>query len=1008
MDFLKPVMPYGIGIALVLIALWCLKQFLGESFKEFGKRFALWLVGGNRTLGRRRQKRYRKNLLQNASKHPLGFLRDQTVEIDRIYVPLQVAYGGQRRDVYREIQGRSRVVILGSAGAGKSMLLKSSAYRWAKSRPEGSRLPVIVELHRYNEDGASLTGLAEEALARNGIRAAGAMLEKAMVAGKVSLLLDGLDEVSTSRRARAMQEIRAIAETYPSCQFIITCRDATYDGGLAPTFENPVTIAAFDDAAMRRFLFLWFTDQEKTDSNIRKLVDRMMADLRSNPSVLRLARSPLLLTMMASLHTMDPGLGPSFMQSRAEFYREAIEHLLRRDFDLGRHESVASYRAGHKLLLLRRIALHVQGADDPHSDGRTISEPGALKLAKALLAELNMEAPHARPMFDEIVERSELLIPVDGARLQYEFPHLTLQEYLAAVELGDDPERLLTLYQANPTRWRETVKLWCAGVNRDCTRVITQVFGSNSEGPLLALECLAEAKKVDDAVAVRIVDHFQRRLGTRDSDSALIVAALGAVAGDSGPRGRAGFDFLRDTASSSMNEDRRTAAMQALAASRQSAAVKILATLAVRYPAAHNALRSMGEQAVPELVALAAAGSLTALDDIAAIGTPSAALGLCELIWTDSDVARRAAWRLGELIGSTDVNEEIRLAALDFPRNSPRLDWVWEPFDQGNVRAVMGRVAYLILDSSLNDAPAGVPSLDPRLALPLASAATADEFRPDYLPFADPNIHARIKVLAEVAAKHRRRVRPSTTFERVSSEVGGPLGFRSSLLDFNPNEALPICLDFLTKAGATARTIKLWLSLPARAAVVLAAGAFLEGKPTRRMENEWRRINRKLVDDELLGTLGAALLLIALAVPAALGLSRSSMSLFGIWAWGPRYLHVLAIVPIILGALFLYVGGKGGKIGEAAARVDIPVVAIAAVVSIVATSVIGVSTVGGWIGLVTAVIAFFGSLVCGVSLVSVAIMLSGRLTHVFSEALRSARVQANAGASIIGKHRSAK
>lgn len=107
MEFLKPLMPFGVGLAVVLVALWCLKQFLGESFKELGKRFATWLMGGNRTLGRRRQNRYRKHLLSNTSKHPLGFLRDQTIQIDRIYVPLQMTDNGRRVDVYKEIRGRN-------------------------------------------------------------------------------------------------------------------------------------------------------------------------------------------------------------------------------------------------------------------------------------------------------------------------------------------------------------------------------------------------------------------------------------------------------------------------------------------------------------------------------------------------------------------------------------------------------------------------------------------------------------------------------------------------------------------------------------------------------------------------------------------------------------------------------------------------------------------------------------------------------------------------------------
>ncbi|WP_223201456.1 MULTISPECIES: NACHT domain-containing protein [unclassified Micromonospora] len=909
---------------------------------------------------------------------------------------------GRRVDVYKEIRGRNRVVILGGAGAGKSMLLKSSAYRWAKERPQGVRLPILVELHRYNEEGSTLISLAEEALARNGLRGTRSMLERALEGGKISLLLDGLDEVSATRRGRALQEIRSVAETYPASQLIVTCRDAVYDGGLAPTFENPVTIAAFDDAAMRRFLLLWFTHREELKGNVRQQVDRMMADLRSNPSVLRLARSPLLLTIMASLHGMDPGLGPSFLHSRAEFYREAVEHLLRRDFDLGRHEKVAAYKAGPKLLALRRIALHTQGADRPGSDGRTLSETDALQLMKALLTELNMEPMHARPMFEEIVDRSELLIPLDGARLRYEFPHLTLQEYLAAVELGDDPNRLLGFYHGNPARWRETVKLWCAGVNRDCTNVILEIFGIGGD-PVLALECLAEARKIDDLVALRIISHFQNRIGTINSESHLVTAALGAVAGDAGPRGKTVFSFLRQTAMDT-DEGRSRAAMQALAASRLPAAVKLLARLASHQSSAHEALRSMGEQAVPELVALARAGSLKAIDNIAEVGTPSAALGLCELIWDDSRVAYRAAWRLGALIGSADVEEEIRLSSIDFPRNARRHDWVWEPFGEGYIRNIMGRVAFLIANSPEDIVSEAVPALNARLAMPLASLATANEYKAEYLPFRDRELVHRLKSLIEEAAKKDGKPRPNS-FELLHPESAPPATLRRLLFEVSPRYAFPFCLDFLSKAGVTAKTIRLWRALPPQAVVSLASGAFWRGKPKRKIEGDWRRINQNLIDDSVFGGTGIVLLAIAILLPATVGLVRAVLSLFGLWKWGPGYLHILAVLPLILAALVLYASGKSGVIGEFMDKISDPVAAVAVSVALIATTVMGLAAIAGWIPPSITLAAFAIFLGAGILLVAVGLRLSLRLTHVFSAALRASRIQSSSGTSIIGKHR---
>src|SRR5262249_38712002 len=151
-------------------------------------------------------------------------------------------------------------------------------------------------------------------------------------------------------------------------------------------------------------------------------------------------------------------------------------------------------------------------------------------------------------MVNEIVERSGLLIRVDDANLLYEFAHFTLQEYLAAVELAAEPDRLLALYQENPPRWRETVKLWCAGANRDATDFVRQIFAGDARDRLLALECVAEARQIDTALATRIVGEFVAQLGTDILDKRLVRAALGSVAGNPGSIGHELFGHLRSQA----------------------------------------------------------------------------------------------------------------------------------------------------------------------------------------------------------------------------------------------------------------------------------------------------------------------------------------------------------------------------------------------------------------------------------------------------------------------------
>jgi hypothetical protein len=189
------------------------------------------------------------------------------------------------------------------------------------------------------------------------------------------------------------------------------------------------------------------------------------------------------------------------------------------------------------VVVLRRLAMLAQEGRAGSADQRTISESVIIREIKDVLADFNMDAKHAHPVLDEIVHRSELLLLVDETNLLYQFAHLTLQEYLAATELADDPERLLSLYHADPERWREPVKLWCAAANRDSTKVISSVFSGESSERVLALECIAEAKQVDNEVAATIVQYGLQQLAKLEDplERSILTLALGSVAADPGP-----------------------------------------------------------------------------------------------------------------------------------------------------------------------------------------------------------------------------------------------------------------------------------------------------------------------------------------------------------------------------------------------------------------------------------------------------------------------------------------
>ena len=74
------------------------------------------------------------------------------------------------------------------------------------------------------------------------------------------------------------------------------------------------------------------------------------------------------------------------------------------------------------------------------------------------IATLNAgEMPIYEPGLDEIVQRSGLMLAIDGGT-RYQFTHLTLQEYFAARALEAKQDELLDFYRATPDAWREVVR----------------------------------------------------------------------------------------------------------------------------------------------------------------------------------------------------------------------------------------------------------------------------------------------------------------------------------------------------------------------------------------------------------------------------------------------------------------------------------------------------------------------------------------------------------------------
>ncbi|EPF18860.1 MAG: NACHT domain-containing protein [Microcystis aeruginosa Ma_MB_F_20061100_S19] len=652
--------PFIVVVSFILVVLVAfigdtLKKWLNQSLDAISK----WIYktfAGTPLFENIALKKYRQALIDKYQKLNIPFRPHRPLEMREIYVSLKAFKASDRSLIEAEnaVQKYRRLVVKGAPGSGKSMLLKYLALSYSEGRFKNLSdrpVPILLELNRLNDANLTVEKLEQhlvEACDRHNFPKANRFISQGLKDGRLLLLLDGLDEVSSGIRSSVVRCLKDFLELekYKKCRVIITCRTAVYHNEFVDNTEETLEIDEFSDQQMRRFLQAW-----KSEMPPEKSVEQLIQNLRARPKIMALARNPLLLTIIAYLYTDIPFVLP---HSRAEFYTQATNVLL----ELRDQERNISnqYTGVNKRRVLQHLALYAQdSAKRQQQDRRSLLDSEVWEQVKQVLPSLNLEPKEANSIVDEIVKRSGLLLRIDGGQ-RYYFPHLTLQEYFVAAALTDKQAELIQKWQNAPSDWLEIVKLWC-GLANNSTDLITAVYQQDA---LTAFECLADAQEVKPEVAQEIIDYFKTQLRTDES----ICSAFGSVAADFRPRGKALFDFL---VASLDNSASQKAAAQALSATNLPQAVEKLVIYydpnQPHFIEVREALIRMGGLAVNQLESLARKGSIEAMDDLVKIAIPEAAEAL-ERLQEDPNLRGKVSFRLAALLKQLEDSQAERNRTL--------------------------------------------------------------------------------------------------------------------------------------------------------------------------------------------------------------------------------------------------------------------------------------------------------------------------------------------------------
>jgi len=536
---------------------------------------------------------YLRSLAAECSRLPLGiidteFVRtsgESPVPLPDVYVDLDVVAvtaertrderdlalhlargeGGDRTPLLATLAlAANRLAVLtGDAGSGKTTFVNYLAYLLATNSPTlpealAGALPVRLLLREVaarqipvsaRQGAASMIwdairdDLRQRLGETAGDRAFGAWQQRLLKEPGV-ILLDGLDEVPEAQRRRQvlLQAIQDFLAPLPKVtRVLVTARPYAYADPQwrLPRFST-LALAPFDEGQVQRFIDRWYQAVAPSLSWDRQTAqrrgERLAAALQERPFLADLASRPLLLTLMATLHSSWGQLP----EDRADLYEETVKLLLAR-WQRGREvlgpDNEPLIEPGIAQVLgvgdtsvreaLERLAFTVHqrqrsaGRRTDDSEPADISEGEILVAFKPLLGTLAPET-----VLRYLQERAGLLIERRSG--VYAFVHRSLQEYLAACFLVGQPDAaalLVRLLSADPAWWREVFVLGAGKKQRggygDAVNLVNALLPDDPEPAandtawrlaVIAGQAAHELRLLEKAAGQRVYEAVLRRV----------------------------------------------------------------------------------------------------------------------------------------------------------------------------------------------------------------------------------------------------------------------------------------------------------------------------------------------------------------------------------------------------------------------------------------------------------------------------------------------------------------
>ncbi len=374
-----------------------------------------------------------------------------------------------------------RVLIMGSPGAGKSTFVKFLTAGLANPQLRNPALPsVVIKCRDYAREGfsGSLVSFAAKQLTAEFQPVSDDALEALLLTGKISVIFDGLDEITDlPRRQDMVKRIHRLTAQFPSTSILVTTREVGYvNAPLNTKVFRSVRLQEFTYTQVEEYCHRWFKKNNKGH-----LVDHFLAE---SEAVSDLRSNPLLLSLLCILYR-DSGAIPA---NRRGIYRECAQ-LLFHKWDAHRQIKQFEVMPDYTDRLMEEIARWIYTSSAAQAG---LEEQVIIKtLSNYMVSDLGFLQSKAESTASEFLDfcagRAWLLgvtgTSKHGGHRIFSFTHRTFYEFFAAEAFareaenaGDMAGRLRKAYEKDSTS--VLPELLIQSFDQTRTRGATNVFSS--------------------------------------------------------------------------------------------------------------------------------------------------------------------------------------------------------------------------------------------------------------------------------------------------------------------------------------------------------------------------------------------------------------------------------------------------------------------------------------------------------------------------------------------------